>query len=278
MCATSVSFAVSSRVNEQLQDDSAKTNVDKVNAIVRQAATQELSEEAQDQLGRLRSIIAVFESKNLKEDYVESLLVAATALTKPKPNILLAQSILWDLEFYCMRERSGLAKILVRLSGGWPMTTVALALALAILAYLIIWGLIYWLDRTKALADFLSAHGHEILTAMFFGLLGGCMSILTRIQRPSDLQKLNPVSLFLNCFFKPIVGAVFALLIYLMLETNILGGLVKTNLPVADSTMDQNWHKYLFLIAVLGFAAGFSERFAADAISNIEGGRSNRST
>jgi hypothetical protein len=90
------------------------------------------------------------------------------------------------------------------------------------------------------------------------------MSILTRIKRPVDLQKLNPISLFLNCFFKPLVGGIFAGIVYCMLDTNLFGGALKAGF-VGDKE-----YLYILLVGVIGFIAGFSERFAADAISAAE--------
>ena len=88
--------------------------------------------------------------------------------------------------------------------------------------------------------------------------------ILTRIRSPADLQKINPISLFLNFFFKPLVGATFAAVIYCMLATGILASVV-TERFTGDRA-------YLFVLfaAVVGFVAGFSERFAADAIGGVE--------
>jgi hypothetical protein len=90
------------------------------------------------------------------------------------------------------------------------------------------------------------------------------MSILTRINRPLDLQKINPISLFLNCLFKPLVGGIFAGIVYCMLETNLFGGALK-----AGFAGDKEY-LYILLVAVFGFIAGFSERFAPDAITGAE--------
>ena len=90
------------------------------------------------------------------------------------------------------------------------------------------------------------------------------MSILTRIKSAADLQKLNPVSLFLNCFFKPLVGATFAAVIYCMLATGIFAS------AVTERFTGDRAYLYVLFAAVVGFVAGFSERFAADAISGVE--------
>ena len=101
-------------------------------------------------------------------------------------------------------------------------------------------------------------------TSILFGILGGSVSILTRIKSAADLQKLNPVSLFLNCFFKPLVGATFAAVIYCMLATGIFAS------AVTERFTGDRAYLYVLFAAVVGFVAGFSERFAADAISGVE--------
>ena len=236
----------------------------KVNEIVRKLANSELDEEVQVQLGRLRSFIAGFESGLMTVDYAESLLVAATALSAAKANILLAQGILWDLEFYLLYSGKGAGRLLARLTGGWPMVTAGMGMLAAAIVFLIIWAIFRTLNHFNGLPSFMWSGGPELMTAMLFGVVGGSLSILTRIQKPIDLQKLNPISLFLNCLFKPLVGAVFAGIIYCMLETNLFGGILKTGF-VGDKE-----YLYILLVGVIGFISGFSERFAADAIGSVE--------
>src|SRR4051794_29475638 len=180
-----------------------------VNEIVRSLAARPLSEEVQEQLGRLQSIIDAYEPGTLGKDYVESLLVAAKALSAETPNVLLAQGILWDLEFYLIYSGNGASYYLAKFTGGWPMVTAAIGMLLAISIFLCFWLSFVLLDYFDILPKFLWSGGPELPTSVLFGVLGGAMSILTRISRPVDLQKINPISLFLNCTFKPLVGGIF---------------------------------------------------------------------
>src|SRR6516225_7188610 len=107
---------------------------------------------------------------------------------------------------------------------------------------------------------FMWSGGPELATAILFGILGGSVSILTRIRSPADFQKINPLSLFLNCLFKPLVGATFAAVTYSMIATGIILSIV------TDRFTDNRDYLLVLFAAVVGFVAGFSERYAADAI------------
>ncbi|MFL5266202.1 MAG: hypothetical protein ACJ8AH_06310 [Stellaceae bacterium] len=232
----------------------------KINEMVCELASKELSEEVQEQLARIRSFL---DSEHWSKDFIPPLITAVTALAAPKPNVLLAQGIMWDLEFYLNWYNPGYGpgKLLMKISGGWPMAVVVTGLVAAgatfgmILVVLLALG---YFDRLPALI----VNNSEVLIVMFFGVLGGAMSILTRIKRPSDLQKLNPISVFLNCFFKPLVGGIFAVIIYAMFKSDLIGSLLKANVS-GDNVF--------FLLAVIGFVSGFSERVAVDAIGGLEG-------
>jgi hypothetical protein len=95
--------------------------------------------------------------------------------------------------------------------------------------------------------------GLEVAVA---GALGSVVSILVRITDFAEIRVLNPPGLFWTGFFKPIIGACFALFVY----STFKSGLLEVNQAV-NST---------FLYLSLGFAAGFSERFAPDLVSRVE--------
>ena len=224
-------------------------------------ASKPLYDDVQEQLGRIQSLISCVSTIALPPNYEESLNIAISALSSNKPNLLLAQTILWDLEYYQMKSGYFLGALLAKLTGGWPMITAGMGMITAGIIYTVAWIFIVSLNHYP---PFMWSGGPELATAILFGILGGSVSILTRIRSPADLQKINPISLFLNCFFKPLVGATFAAVIYCMLATGIFASVV-TERFTGDRA-------YLFVLfaAVVGFVAGFSERFAADAIGGVE--------
>jgi hypothetical protein len=103
------------------------------------------------------------------------------------------------------------------------MITAGLGMISTGIIYTLAWAIIVVFNHYP---PFMWSGGPELATAILFGILGGSVSILTRIRSPADLQKLNPISLFLNCFFKPLVGATFSAVIYCMLATGIFDSVV----------------------------------------------------
>jgi hypothetical protein len=254
---------LSSIEDRDFQEVAAQQESDLMSILtsLQKLAATPINDDIQEQLGRLQSLINSFPSRELPGNYKDSLAIAAAALSSPTPNVLLAQTILWDLEYYQMKSGSGMGWLLAILTGGWPMVTAGIGMIATGLIYGMIWVFVVLLNHYP---PFLWSGGPELMTAILFGIFGGSMSILTRITSPATLQKLNPVSLFLNCFFKPLVGATFAAVVYCMLATGLFASVI-TERFTGD-------HAYLYVLfaAVVGFISGFSERFATDAIGEAE--------
>jgi hypothetical protein len=235
----------------------------KINMLssLRDLASKSIGDDVQEQLGRIQSIINSFDKTQLPSLYEDSLNIAIAALSTNPPNTLLAQAILWDLEYHRIKSGSVLGWFLAKLTGGWPMITAAMGMMTVGIIHTVAWIFVVAFNHYP---PFMWSGGPELATSILFGILGGSVSILTRIKSAADLQKLNPVSLFLNCFFKPLVGATFAAVIYCMLATGIFAS------AVTERFTGDRAYLYVLFAAVAGFVAGFSERFAADAISGVE--------
>jgi hypothetical protein len=235
-----------------------------VNNVICGMASRSLTDDAQEQLSRVQNVMNWYGPERLRQNHIDALFIAATALSGDQPNILLAQGILWDLECGGIQLMGGFpSKVLERITGGWPMVTVGVGLALVTMLYLIFWFIFELLWRLHELPNILTEGSSKLVTAIFFGMLGSSISILTRINRAVDLQKLNPISLFLNCLFKPLVGATFATLIFFMFEADLFGGILM-------QAIGTNETKHIFVVSIIGFISGFSERFATDAIAGAE--------
>lgn len=97
----------------------------------------------------------------------------------------------------------------------------------------------------------------ELVLVPALGALGGTVSILARIPRLMEEARPNPVSSFFNGFSKPLIGAAFALFLYLIIQSRLLA-----------FDLDRYSAKELFL--ALGFLAGFSERLIPDLVRRTE--------
>ena len=99
--------------------------------------------------------------------------------------------------------------------------------------------------------------GRQPLYLLLVGLVRGLVSIMVRVRSLQYTSNRDPWPFF--GIFKLIVGAVFALFIFASINVALIPAIP---LPEDNST------RYLFI--ALAFVAGFSERFAGDAISGVE--------
>src|SRR5262249_26264826 len=91
-------------------------------------------------------------------------------------------------------------------------------------------------------------------------------------------RDLDPFAMFWTAMFKPLIGVVLALFILAILfggvmsfgflESNAFTLIGGSNLTDAQSATAQ---KALYVLFVLGFPAGFSERFAWDFVDRAQG-------
>jgi hypothetical protein len=77
--------------------------------------------------------------------------------------------------------------------------------------------------------------------------------------------KAGPISLMLVGSFRPIIGAILAVVIYVLLNTN----LVPINVPKRDAVSGDwsQWLPQVYLFSFVAFLAGFSERWAQDMLA-----------
>jgi hypothetical protein len=96
----------------------------------------------------------------------------------------------------------------------------------------------------------------------FGGALGAMLSVMSRMTR--NKLKLNyetgPAALFLSGIFRPVIGTVFGIFVYFALISQIL-----------HVEAPGNGTAYFYFYSVMAFIAGFSERWAPDAISRVAG-------
>src|SRR4030095_6643030 len=97
----------------------------------------------------------------------------------------------------------------------------------------------------------------KVVLAAFFGCLGGVVSLLMRLAEFERTRGKSKQFLLLSGATQPIVGGIFAAVVGALLASKIIN-FGETGLNV--------WH-----YTVIGFLAGFSERFARNVLSIAEG-------
>jgi hypothetical protein len=91
------------------------------------------------------------------------------------------------------------------------------------------------------------------------GAAGSVVSLLTRVREFDRQRKTPRVVLFLTGLFRPIIGTIFGLFVYLLLLSELL--------PIEESAGPA-----VGFYPAIAFIAGFSERFVPDVVDHAERG------
>ncbi len=184
---------------------------------------------------------------------------AIPALLSAKPDPVFARTLRVQAEIGLLRHNGPLKRNLIHFTDGSPLLTVCLGAFCALFLGLgthFAWYGLQGLGPVKALMPFDPIQSSAVASAAF---LGGLVSILSRLKSFSRLGDFDHVFLFANALFKPFVGVIFGLFAYAFW----LSGLLPLDQKlVGEVTVHQLW--------MVGFLAGFSERFAQDLISRGE--------
>jgi hypothetical protein len=186
--------------------------------------------------------------------------VAFTSLLSDKPDLLFARTLRVRAEMELLRHDGWPTSDLVALTDGNPVMIVGLgalcAMSVGMIAHLL-WPSLGPLGYVRDLMPFGGAGVPALIGAAF---LGGAVSILGRLQSFSKLRDFDPAFLFMNALFKPFLGVIFGLFAYAFWQSGFV--------PLDPKLMAEALSPYQ--LWVIGFLAGFSERFSKDLISRGE--------
>ena len=178
--------------------------------------------------------------------------IAFLALLSEQPNLKLAQQTRKDLSNRVLPSASVLASII---QGGTPSTLVIFGLgALLYFALPVLWIMGPDVLNTETIVG---VETEYLLLVGVAGAIGSIVSIMVRIQDFSGLHDVDPMVLFVTGFFKPVVGASFALFVFAAFRAGLI-----------PFTVEEGAERYFFM--ALSFVTGFSERFAKDIVKTTE--------
>jgi hypothetical protein len=230
-----------------------------------------LSLEAQEELAQTINTLTYIAAdkspigqKEVKQrpQLVEALELAVSALTAEPANISLARCIREDVKAQLGKRsvRATLANTMRRS----PAATVVLSLGAFLYLMILFFPFLVLLPGelwTGLNTATLLGVDHVVMLLLIglAGALGSLVSIMLKIQSFTYGRRRDPFALFFFIFFKPIVGASFALFAFALISSGLQGTVV---VPVAGK-------ENLFFLA-LAFIAGFSERFVPDIMSTAQ--------
>ena len=181
--------------------------------------------------------------------------IAFSALLSEKPNLVLAQKMSARISYLVRPSINPVIAIVRGVRGGTPPTRVILGLGT--LLYFTIPLLAVLIPRVLNQKTIVGVETDYLLMVAAAGSIGSIVSIMVRIQDFSGLRDVDPAVLFFTGFFKPVIGASFALFVFAALRAGLL--------PL---TINEGTDRYFFM--ALSFVAGFSERFAKDIVKTTE--------
>jgi hypothetical protein len=236
-------------------------------------ATDEIAEELTLTLGlaqRIRAGRCPIDSAYRRINFVFDCL-----LSNPS-KLIEARSERLQLQFDTYRHSTGLARLLALLSGGNPTGVLIIALVASFVFWMIVAVSIHWIvkQEIKLGADIFFMEGRALAVISSAAFIGGVISITMRLREFSQARDLDLSGLFLTVMFKPLIGVVLSwfLLATLAGEVISLGFLGKDPFTQAVSSSGSGIPvKVIYALWILGFLAGFSERFAWDFVDRAEG-------
>jgi hypothetical protein len=239
-------------------------------------------------------------SRNLYiEDAINRLRFVVSGVLQEKPQLVLARDELLRMQLEISQNSGFISGRIARLSGG-SSTVMVLA---ALLASLFLWGIV--VVGVRLLLDTLALNfltfqiriphnvsnlfqtvffmdGRALLIIVSAAFLGGVVSIATRLSEFAKVRGLDPFAMFWTALLKPLIGVTLAVFILAALSGEIVSlgflghdplGLLKENpgTAIAFGETGTLTAKTAYILWVIGFLAGFSERFATDFVQRTEG-------
>jgi hypothetical protein len=292
-------FFVKKRSNRNANECLTSATLNKIRANVVDKLDKNVTDEVADVLSAVIGIGQRIRSRDLYIDDASSRLefIISCALQE-KPQLILARDELLRIQLEIYKNSPFfVSRWLSIISAGSSGTLVVSALV----ASLFVWGIIALSIRilidlntlgvhmlglnvavsgydgvNKIAKDVLFMDERALLVVTSAAFVGGVVSIATRLGQFSQVQGLDPFAMFWTAVLKPLIGVVLSVFILAALSGEIIGfGFLGPDplglTTIALGTAGTITAKTAYVLWVIGFLAGFSERFAWDFVERTEG-------
>jgi hypothetical protein len=277
--------------NIQFRNDYLRNDIQA--EIAKQIAVLQRFEEYIVKLQKQR-VKSIAECSSLQSK-VKYLKVACDALFQNHPKIIVAKNIRYETEYFLNKKQfgGGIKAFLKRATREFPKPTkVLIGLAMAIPVYALVIPTIFATatlltvipeyiqnnffpeieknsipSKTPKLLAWLDNSDLLVMVAIS-GAFGSIVSILIRLDQYKDNEDKNSAIPILVGFAKPLIGTSFGILVFAMINSNII------SFPVLRVSTDPNKIENIdpkyYLFFTLAFLVGFSERLANDIVKRAE--------
>jgi len=195
-------------------------------------------------------------------------------LTASEPLLILARDARLQLQIDVYKRSGIVSRVLAGISDG---SSVGLVLA-ALIVSLILWtGLAWCVDwlvhqsGSSLAGDIFFMDGRALIVIASAAFVGGVVSIATRLKEFSRVRDLDPFAMFWTAMLKPLIGVILS---FFILAT-LAGGVVSFSILPIPKLLEEGDApevlKALYVLWMIGFLAGFSERFAWDFVNRAQG-------
>lgn len=195
----------------------------------------------EDTAAKYASMLSILETDGWR--YSETALIGITALQSRQ--IEIAKDVYKEVRF--QTTASAALGYLMKGVGGIVVCLIAL---IAIVAVILVVAILIGHADGKTIFEYFVNNLLNSILAFLFGCLGGVVSVLSRLTEFDERQVRSQESLFWHGFTLPIVGGTFAAVLAAVLDAKIIS--ILENRPQ--------------LFIVIGFLAGYSERFARNIL------------
>jgi hypothetical protein len=285
-----------SPVNRKNADDCLPS--DALTQLRLEVVGKQLSDEAAEMISAAFDIGERIRSHNLYiEDALKRLQFVVACASQEKPQLILARDELLRMQFDIYQKSGFISGWIARISGGSSTVLVLAALVVSLFVWaalvlavrlLLDWQVfdifIFHLQLSDRVASLVQSvffmDQRALLVIVSAAFLGGVVSIATRLGEFAKVRGLDPFAMFWTALLKPLIGVTLSVFILAALAGEIVGfgflgkdplGLVKNDQAIAFGGAVTLTAKTAYILWVIGFLAGFSERFASDFVQRTEG-------
>jgi hypothetical protein len=271
---------------------------DALNQLRAEVLGKPLSDDVAEMISAAFNVGERIRSRNLYiEDALHRLQFVVSCALQEKPQLVLARDELLRMQFEIYQNSGFISGRIARISGGSSTVLVLAALGASLFLWatvvlavrLLLDGQVFQFfalhislpDRTtRMVQNVFFMEQRALLVIVSAAFLGGVVSIATRLGEFAKVRGLDPFAMFWTAFLKPLIGVALSVFILAVLAGGIVSfgflgndplGLVKSDQAIAVGEPGTLTAKAAYILWVIGFLAGFSERFASDFVQRTEG-------